>query len=285
MNRILSGRELAQRIREDVNASIEDLVNKGNRRPSLTIIIAGDDAASLYYADLIKRSGAKIGIDVDIKHEKDPHNDAMNALIDQLNDDQNVDGILIQLPLPPGIDKTEVFNRMSPAKDVDGQTPVNIGRLITKQSGIFPATARAVIRLLKGHDFEIEGKKTVVIGRSTAVGLPAAVMLIHENATVTVCHSKSRPLKAFTSDADIIVVSAGKPELLKAEHVKEGAVVIDVGTNEVDGQIVGDVDFDGVAAKASVSPATGGVGAITLASLLENTYELYRKNILCNADQ
>jgi methylenetetrahydrofolate dehydrogenase (NADP+)/methenyltetrahydrofolate cyclohydrolase len=278
MNTVLYGKPLAEELRGKIRTEISELY-AGKRPPSLAVIIPGNDPASIYYAKLIEKAGAKEGIKVVLEHIPEPEQDTLIKFINKLNADDSIDAVQIQLPLPVGIDKKVIFNALSPEKDVDGQTPLNLGKLLSKQEGTFPATARAVIKILEGNNISISGKKTVVIGRSTTVGFPAAVMLIHQNATVTVCHSKSKPLEDYTMDADILVVSAGIPELIKRNHVKEGAVVIDVGTNEVDGKIVGDVDFDEVSQIASVSPATGGVGALTLACLFENTYDIYRKNI------
>ncbi len=280
---ILYGKDLAQNLRNSIKEKIIKLSE--HRPPSLAVLIGGVDSASIYYAHLIERAGAKEGIKVIIEHIKNPQTLSLIETIKRLNNDEVIDCILIQLPLPENINKEEVFNTLEPRKDVDGQTPLNLGRLVSKQDGTFPATARAVIALLKGNKIEISGKKAVVIGRSTTVGMPVALMLIHENATVTTCHSKSRPLKEFTRNADILIVSAGVPKIITKEHVKEGAIVIDVGTNEVDGKMVGDVDFDEVIKIAKISPVTGGVGSLTLACLFENTYELYRKNIHSKPDK
>jgi len=279
MGIILSGKDIADRLRQRIREDVAEM-NSGCRAPVLAVVIAGNDQASIYYAELLQRAGEKEGINVSIRHLKDSDTAELTDLIGTLNNNPEVDGVLVQLPLPEGIGKNEVFNVLSPDKDADGQTPFNLGLLLTGQNCIVPATARAVVKIIKENNIEIAGKRVVIVGRSTTAGLPAALLLTGENATVTICHSMSRPLENYTSDADILVVSAGSPRLIKSGHVKEGAVVVDVGTNEVEGKMVGDVDYEDVIKKASaVSPVTGGVGAVTLACLFENTVELYRKNL------
>ncbi|MGM0568961.1 MAG: bifunctional 5,10-methylenetetrahydrofolate dehydrogenase/5,10-methenyltetrahydrofolate cyclohydrolase [Elusimicrobiota bacterium] len=278
MNNIIEGKSHALEIRRKIKEEIAEY-SKNYRNPRLAVIIAGNDAASLYYASLIKKAAFKEGINADIHHIEKPQERDVIERIEKLNSDSNVDGIIMQLPLPSNIDKAAVVNTILPLKDVDGQNPINLGRLVAGQQSFKPATARAVLKIIKLNEISLSGKKTVVVGRSTAVGLPASIMLIREDAAVSVCHSKTRPLEKFTSKAEILVVSAGKPKLISSEHVAEGAAVIDVGTNEVDGKMVGDVNFDEVIKKASVSPVKGGVGALTMACLLENTFYAYKKNI------
>ncbi len=281
MDNNLSGKELAQELRTKIRGFIAESC-RNNRKPFLVVMIAGNDPVSLYYARLIESAGAKEGIKVKIDHHPEPDNSEIIDAVKRFNADDEVDAVLVQLPLPKGIDKKGLFNILNPDKDVDGQTPLNIGRLISKQKGIFPATAKSVLSILKSNGVELAGKKAVIIGRSTTIGIPAAMMLMQENATVTVCHSKSKPLENFTKNADILVVSAGVPQIVTSHHVKEGAVVVDVGTNEIDGNMVGDVNYDELKKIARVSPVIGGVGSLTLAYLFENTYELYRKHIYCN---
>ncbi len=279
MYKVIEGKEHALKIRYKIRENIAGMLNSAGRPPKLEVIIAGSDSASLYYASLIKNAGAKEGIEAAVNHMENPSENDVLETIDRLNKDDTVDGILIQLPLPPSLNKEKIINLINPLKDIDGQHPVNLGRLAAGQEGLFPATARAVLKIIKLNGIEISGKRTVVVGRSTAVGLPAAIMLIRENAAVSVCHSKTTPLEKFTSEAEILIVSAGKPGLISERHVKKGACVIDVGTNEVEGKMVGDVDFDSVIKKASVSPVKGGVGALTMACILENTFNAYKKNI------
>ncbi|MDA3792059.1 MAG: bifunctional 5,10-methylenetetrahydrofolate dehydrogenase/5,10-methenyltetrahydrofolate cyclohydrolase [Elusimicrobia bacterium] len=277
MGEIIYGKEKAVKLRENIRRGIKKL--SAARPPGLEIIIAGKDPASVYYAGLIQRAGDKEGISVNIKQFKKPHTGDISKYITGLNRNNTVDGILVQLPLPKNIDDERIFDLLSPQKDIDGQTPLNQGRLMTGREGIFPATAMGIIRILESNGIEISGKKVAVVGRSSTVGLPAAKMLLDRNATVTICHSKSRPLENYTKDADIVVVSAGRPELVGPEHVKEGACVIDVGTNEVNSKMVGDVAIEAVLKKAVVSPVIGGVGALTLACLFENTFEIYKNHI------
>ncbi len=285
MYKIIEGKDHALKIREEIRNRIGGMAGAAGRPPKLEVIIAGSDPASLYYASLIKKAGAKEGIEAVLNHMKSPDEYKVLEKIENLNRDETVDGILIQLPLPPPLNKEKIINAINPLKDIDGQHPVNLGKLISGQKGIFPATARAVLKIIKLNGIEVSGKRTVVVGRSTAVGLPAAIMLVRENAAVSVCHSKTAPLEEFTSEAEILVVSAGKPKLISENHVKKGACVIDVGTNEVEGEMVGDVDFERIIRKASVSPVRGGVGALTMACILENTFNAYKKNIHGNGTQ
>ncbi len=277
MGKIIYGKKEALKIRKNIREKIEKM--SASRPPGLEVLIAGEDPASVYYAGLIKRAGTKEGISVNIKQFKEPGTEEFITYIRALNREDKVDGILIQLPLPENIDGEDILDILSPQKDVDGQTPLNQGRLITGRKGIFPPTALGVIKLLESNGITIEGRNAVVVGRSATAGIPAAKMLLDRNATVTVCHSKSRPLEPYTAAADILVVAAGRPEMVGPAHVKKGAVVIDVGTSEVDGNMVGDVEIERVLEKASVSPVIGGVGALTLACLFENIFEIYKKHI------
>jgi methylenetetrahydrofolate dehydrogenase (NADP+)/methenyltetrahydrofolate cyclohydrolase len=202
--------------------------------------------------------------------------------IDELNLNPEVSGILVQLPLPDHIDEHRVMNCIAPEKDVDGFHPVNVDALYTsKHNGILPCTPKGIIHLLRENDIQIAGKNAVVIGRSNIVGLPVAKLLLDENATVTVCHSRTKDLAKITSEADILIVAIGKPKFVKADMVKPGAVVIDVGVNRVDGKLVGDVDFDNVEYKVkAITPVPGGVGPMTITCLMENTIECFLKQKL-----
>ena len=274
----LYGKDIAGRIRGGLKDEISQLT-KTDRPPHLAVIIAGDDEASLYYAGLLKRAGGNDGFRVTVNHLSSTDTGGMTGIIGKLNSDPETDAVLVQLPLPRNIDRKAVVGSLSPEKDADGQSPVNLGCLASGQETIAPATARAVVKILKGNDIAIAGKEAVVIGRSTTVGLPAALLLLRENATVTACHTRTVNLKDHTARADIVVASAGTPGLIGPDYVKPGAAVVDVGTTQVGEDIKGDVLFEEVIGKASVSPVKGGVGAVTLACLLENTFELYRKNL------
>ncbi|MFH1415034.1 MAG: bifunctional 5,10-methylenetetrahydrofolate dehydrogenase/5,10-methenyltetrahydrofolate cyclohydrolase [Elusimicrobiota bacterium] len=279
--KILSGNDISSvyraRLKDNVSRYLHD-----NRAPSLKIVVIGTDSTSLHYARLTKDAGTEDGFLIDIIHLEETDTEELIGQISFLNDDNRTDGILIQQPFPPDIDMDKVLSILEPRKDVDGQTLTNRCRFLAGDPFIVPAVAKAVLTLLKGYSIEMCGKKAAVIGRSWAVGLPIAIMLIRENATVTICHSRSVPLEYFTHDADIIVSCAGVPGLVSKKHVKPGSSVIDAGTTKIDDSIEGDVDFETTAEIASVSPVKGGVGILSLVYTLENTYELYRKNIHCN---
>ncbi len=280
MKGVLEGKAPAAALREKIRSLTAELSASG-RPPLLAVIVAGNDPASLYYAGLLERSGKKEGIEVSVKHIRETTTAELTDLVSTLSANPEVDAILLQMPLPRPVDKRPVMGAVSPGKDVDGQTPENLGLLASGFACTAPATARAVVKILIENGISISGKKAVVIGRSTAVGLPSAMLLLRENATVTLCHSRTEALEEQTREADIVVASAGVPGLIGSGHIKPGGAVVDVGTTPLpDGGIAGDVRFEEVSAKALVSPVKGGVGALTLACLLENTFELYRKNIL-----
>ncbi len=281
MNEIIEGKKHAVKIRDSLRRQVEDL-NETVNPPRLDVLIAGSNAASLYYARLIEKAASKEGMFAGIHHLKHPSTESVIKKIEELNSLRLCHGILVQLPLPGGVDREAVLSSINPLKDIDGQNPVNLGALLGRGEGFRPATARAVLKIIKLNGINLRGRKVVVVGRSTAVGLPAALMLVKEDAAVTVCHSKTIPLEEYTKEADILVVSAGRPQLIRARHVKKGASVIDVGTNEVNGKMVGDVKFSEVLKKASVSPVKGGVGALTMACLLENTFNAFKRNTYGN---
>ncbi len=274
---ILKGKKIAGKIRISIRKKIKE--GPAQRSPGLAVLIAGSDRASKYYAGLIQKKGKKDGISVKIENFESTTTGELIKVIEAYNKDKIIDGILIQVPLPDNIDKKKVLNALSPGKDIDGQTPYNQGKLLTGDKGVYPATAQAILKILKGNNIALVGKDVTVVGISNVVGMPASVLLAQAEATVTMCHYRSTPLKKYTRNADIIVAAAGVPNLIKADYVKKGAVIVDVGTNEVDGEIVGDVDFKKAIKKARISPVVGGVGALTLAYLFKNTYELYRKHI------
>jgi methylenetetrahydrofolate dehydrogenase (NADP+)/methenyltetrahydrofolate cyclohydrolase len=278
----LSGKEAAGEIRSSLKDKIASRP-EGSRPPGLAVLVCGGDPASVYYAGLLKRAGEKDGFSVRVIEEAEETTAAVVKKLEELNSDASVDAVIVQLPLPEGVDKNSVFDTLSPEKDADGQTPGSLGALMDRgRSAVFPATARAIIGILKSAGVNLSSARAAVIGRSTAVGLPAAMLLTRENATVTVCHSRTEDLAGICRNSDIIVAAAGKPGMITADMVKEGAAVVDVGTSEVDGDIVGDADYEAIEKKALVSPVKGGVGSLTLACLLENTYELYRENIKRN---
>jgi methylenetetrahydrofolate dehydrogenase (NADP+)/methenyltetrahydrofolate cyclohydrolase len=273
---LLDGKALAQSIRERIGKDTADLVAKTGVRPGLAAILVGDDPASKLYVKNKQKACDAAGIYVD--EHKLPAGTTQGellALIEKVNADPKVHGILVQLPLPKQIDSKVILEAVSPHKDADGFHPHNIGRLVEGMPLFTPCTPKGVIKMIEATGMPIEGRRAVVVGRSNIVGKPAALLLLHRNATVTVCHSKTKDLPGVCREADILVVAIGKAKFVTADMVQPGAVVIDVGVNRLDdGTFVGDVDFEPVRQKAGwISPVPGGVGPMTIAMLLDNTLE------------
>jgi methylenetetrahydrofolate dehydrogenase (NADP+)/methenyltetrahydrofolate cyclohydrolase len=268
--RLLQGGPIATEIRQAVSEDVAAYVERTGRRPILAVVICGRDAPSMVYLRQILRSCEKVGIEgrlveVDGEASEAAVVDAIRAL----NADAAVNGIIVQMPLPPSIRLRSVNDAIDPAKDIDGIHPLNAGLLRLGYDGFLPATAHAAVEILRRSGIEIEGKRAVVVGRSAVVGMPAAFLLVRENATVTVCHSRTRDLARHTKDAEILVVAAGRAGLITGDIVRRGVVVVDVGINVVDGTLVGDVDFESVRPKAAaITPVPGGVGPLTNALLL-----------------
>jgi len=269
---IIDGKKLASEIKQGLIKRVEDLKKKGIT-PKLAIILVGNDPASKIYISMKMISGDEVGIQTEL--HKFPENfkeKELIKIIQKLNKDKKVHGILVQLPLPKHIYDNRVIETISPAKDVDGLTSINTSRLLNNSEFLVPCTPNGVIKMLDYHKIGLTGKNAVVVGRSRIVGKPMALMLLNRNATVTVCHSKTKDLKKHTKEADILVVAVGKPKLITKDVIKEGAVVIDVGINRIEGKLCGDVDFENVKDKASyITPVPGGVGPMTVAMVLENT--------------
>lgn len=270
---VINGKELAQELRAKMKAEVSKLKEQGIT-PHLTVILVEDDPASKSYVSGKKKACAETGISSEIiEMPASTLEEDLLAKIEELNNNDTVDGILVQLPLPRHIDETRVIETISPAKDVDGFHPINIGRMMTGEDTFLPCTPYGIITMLKSRNIQIEGKHAVVIGRSNIVGKPVGQLLLNENATVTYCHSRTESLEQYTKQADILIVAVGKPHVINAEHIKDGAVVIDVGVNRIeDGSLTGDVDFDSAIEKASyITPVPQGVGPMTITMLLENT--------------
>lgn len=270
---IISGKELSQQKREEMKKEVESLKSAGVT-PGLAVIIVGNDPASQTYVRGKQKACEDIGIhSILIEMEENTTEEELLAKIEELNNDDSIHGILVQLPLPKQINEQAVIEKISPEKDVDGFHPVNIGRMMTGQECFLPCTPHGIIELVKSKQIEIEGKHVVVIGRSNIVGKPVGQLFLTENATVTYCHSRTKNLQSHTLQADILVVAAGKKHLVSAEHVKEGATVIDVGIHRLEnGKLTGDVDFESVKEKAAyITPVPGGVGPMTITMLLYNT--------------
>jgi len=268
--RRLEGAPIAAEIRTAVAEDVATFTATHDRAPHLAVVIVGRDAPSTVYLEQILRGCAKVGIDADfVELEGEATEASVTAAIRELNAEPAVDGVIVQMPLPPSIRLRSVIDAIDPAKDIDGIHPLNAGLLRLGYDGFLPATAHAAVEILRRSGIEIAGQDAVVVGRSAVVGMPAAFLLVKEDATVTVCHSRTRDLAAHVARADIVVVAAGRPGLITGAMLKPGAVVVDVGINVVEGRIVGDVDFESAATVASaITPVPGGVGPLTNALLL-----------------
>ena len=290
---ILDGKNIAAEIRGELRTEIDAIKASGRRVPKLAIVIVGHNPASETYVNNKLKACAEVGFEaVKIAYEAEITEQTLLTEVHRLNNDETIDGFIVQLPLPDHINETRILSAIDYRKDVDGLTPENVGRTVQGLPSIISATPRGIRELLARYQIQTEGKHVVVIGRSNIVGKPIAMLLMQRpylslpgmsaaslgDATVTICHSKTRDLKSICLTADIIIVAAGSPGLLTADMVKEGVVVIDVGINRVDGHLVGDVDFDNVAPKAAyITPVPGGVGPMTIVSLLQNTLQAYNE--------
>lgn len=271
--KILDGKMLSAKIKDELKLEVESL-KKDGINPSLAVIIVGDDPASKIYVKNKKLACEYCGIrSLEYALPAETTQEELLALIDKLNNDTSVSGILCQLPLPKGLDEEAVINAISPKKDVDAFHPVNVGKIMVGNFDFLPCTPAGVMELIPLSGIEVKGKKCVVVGRSNIVGKPMSMLLLHQHGTVTICHSRTADLKAEVAQADIVVAAVGVPELLCGDMIKEGAVVIDVGMNRLpDGRLVGDVEFDSCASRASaITPVPGGVGPMTIAMLMKNT--------------
>jgi methylenetetrahydrofolate dehydrogenase (NADP+)/methenyltetrahydrofolate cyclohydrolase len=271
--RIIDGRAIAARVRARVADEVNAEVQRTGRAPGLATILVGDDPASAIYVTHKRKACNEVGIVDYHRHlAADSSQADVAAVIEECNADSEINGILLQLPVPPGLEGAALTGLISPDKDVDGLTPISAGRLTQGTPGLRPCTPLGVIELLDSEHVDLEGAGAVVVGRSDLVGKPLAALLLARNATVTVCHSRTRDLAAVCSRADVLVAAVGRPRLLGAEHVKPGATVIDVGMNRTEAGLSGDVDFDAVLERArAITPVPGGVGPMTIAMLLSNT--------------
>jgi len=270
--RIIDGKKISSGMKEEVRKDVEELKEK-DISPGLATILVGENPASQLYVRLKGKACEEAGIHSE-KYElpEGASEDEIIGLIKELNSNDSIHGILVQLPLPKYLNSQQIMAEISPAKDVDGFNPVNMGNLLIGNEGLVPCTPKGIIRMLEHEKVELEGKDCVIVNHSPVVGKPLAMLLLNRDATVSVCHVKTRNLGKFTREAEILVVAAGVPKLITAEMVKEGAVVIDVGINKTEDGIVGDVDFEAVKDKVSlITPVPGGVGPMTIAMLLENT--------------
>lgn len=278
---IIDGKALSLKIKEEAKQKAEQL-SAGKRPPCLAVIIVGDNPASRVYVNNKKKACEDCSIkSLEYALGEDTREAELLSLIDKLNNDNTVDGILCQLPVPKHIDENKVLDAISPEKDVDGFHPVNVGRMVTGKECFLPCTPAGVIEMLKSAGIDMNGKHCVIVGRSNIVGKPAALLMLQNNATVTVCHSRTRNLKDMLLQADIIIAAIGKPNFITADMVKPGAAVIDVGINRLEnGKLCGDVDFEAVKDIAgAITPVPGGVGPMTIAMLMKNTVKAYENNI------
>lgn len=269
---IINGKELAKQIRSDLKKEADALREDGII-PKLAVIMVGNDKASEVYVRNKSKACNEVGIEFEefLKDENTTQEELIE-LIDELNKREDIDGILLQSPIPKQLDIRQAFNRIDEKKDVDGFNPINVGKLAIGEDCFISCTPYGVIKMLEAYNIEIEGKRAVVIGRSNIVGKPLAQCLLNKNATVTICHSKTRELESIVKEADIVVAALGRPKFVTANMIKDGAVVIDVGINRTDnGKLVGDVDFENIENKASyITPVPGGVGPMTIAMLMNN---------------
>lgn len=278
MEKILDGKAFANLLGQNLKEKVKKLKDEGIT-PHFCVINIGDDPASKIYVRTKKRRAEKMGIIQDIyQMSADTKQEEALALIDKLNADPAINGLMVQLPAPKQIDADALLERIDPNKDVDGLTPANIGHLWMGNHFVEPATAEGIIALLKHYEIPLEGKNVVIIGRSNIVGKPLAALMLEQNATVTIAHSRTKNLGEITKKADVLVSATGQAFLVKADMVKDGAVVVDVGMNHVNGKLVGDVDFDKVKEKTSyITPVPGGVGPLTVQFLMEAVVKLTRR--------
>jgi methylenetetrahydrofolate dehydrogenase (NADP+)/methenyltetrahydrofolate cyclohydrolase len=270
---IIDGKKVAADIQEDLKKKIADLKARGID-PCLAVVLVGENPASKKYVASKEKTCVQLGI-TSIAHKipETTTQEELMKLVDTLNSDKKVHGILIQLPLPKGLDEKEVMNRIAPEKDVDGFGPQSLGRLVLDEAGFLPCTPHGAMKMIEAYGIDPSGKHAVVLGRSVIVGKPLALLLLKKNATVTICHSRTADLKAECLRADILCVAIGKPKFVKGDWIKEGAAIIDIGINvNEEGKIVGDVDFDAAKERAAfITPVPGGAGPMTIAMLMYNT--------------
>jgi len=281
MEKIIDGKAIAAQLRETIAAGAATLKSQGVT-PGLAVVLVGDDPASQVYVRMKEQACEKAGIFSDEhKLPAETTEAQLLALIDELNNDTRIDGILVQLPLPKQINESKVLEAISPKKDVDGFHPYNVGRLVTGNPLFQPCTPYGVMKMIEHTGIDLTGKEVVVVGRSNIVGKPVALMCLSKHATVTICHSRTRDLAAQVAKADVLIAAVGQPEMIKGAWIKPGAVVIDVGVNRIgEKKLVGDVEFDAALQRAgAITPVPGGVGPMTITMLLYNTLESARRRV------
>lgn len=270
---LISGKEVSQKVKDEIKSQTKLLKDKGIS-VKLAVIIVGDDPASHIYVKNKKKACEYVGFEsLEYALDENTSEEELLELIDKLNKDKTVNGILCQLPLPKHIDEKKIIDSISPLKDVDAFHPVNVGKIMIGDYEFLPCTPAGIMRLIESTSYDVSGKDCVIIGRSNIVGKPMAMLMLHKNATVTICHSRTKNIEEKIKNADIVIAAVGIPKFVKGDMVKDGALVIDVGINRMsDGKLCGDVDFDEVSKKASfITPVPGGVGPMTISMLMQNT--------------
>lgn len=273
MNKILDGKKLSLILQKDLKYKVSKLTSS----PNLTVVIVGEDKASKIYVKNKEKIAKDIGINTDTIHlTSETTTEELLSIIERLNKDKSVNGILVQLPLPKHIDENLVLEKINPQKDVDGFHPQNLGKLIINNSSMIPCTPLGIIKLLDFYNIDLAGKNVVVLGRSNIVGKPMLHLLLEKNATVTIAHSYTKNLKDITKNADVLIVAIGKPNFINKDYIKDNVIIVDVGINRIFNKIIGDVDFNSVKDKVSfITPVPGGVGPLTITMLMNQTYIAY----------
>ncbi|MFT4578051.1 MAG: methylenetetrahydrofolate dehydrogenase (NADP+)/methenyltetrahydrofolate cyclohydrolase [Nitrospinales bacterium] len=278
---LIDGKKVSGEIRNRLVDEIQELKKKTGKTPGLATVLVGDDPASAVYVRNKNKICGELGFQsFEQKLSADTSEEKLLQLVEELNSNKDVHGILVQLPLPDQIDSEKILQAIDPKKDVDGFHPINVGKLVVGNALLTPCTPTGIIALLDRYDIEISGKHAVIIGRSNIVGKPVSMLLLQRDATITICHSRTQNLVEVTRSADILVAAVGRANFVTEEMVSEGTVVIDVGINRVDGKLTGDVDFEPVSKKAShITPVPGGVGPMTIALLMENTLKAFKESL------
>lgn len=275
MKNIIDGKKISLEIKEEIKAFVKGRVEKGLRAPKIASILIGNDGGSIYYINNQEKVATSLGIEFDkIILDEGIEEDKLINIISKLNEDKGVDGIILQLPLPKNLNEKKIINAISPEKDIDCLTYINQGKLYCGENVFLPCTPNSVITLLEKYNIELQGKNVVVIGRSNIVGKPVAQLLLNKNATITICHSKTKDLKDICKKADILIVAIGRAKYINKDYINKKSIVIDVGTSSLNGKITGDVDFDDIVNEVEMlTPVPGGVGALTTTLLIKNSCE------------
>lgn len=280
MGKIIDGKKISMEIKEEIKIFINERKKRGLRVPKIVSILVGNDGGSIYYINNQEKVATSLGLNFDkLILEEDIKEDKLINIIKELNEDSNVDGIILQVPLPKNLNEKKIINFIAPNKDIDCLTYINQGKLYCGEEVFLPCTPNSVVTLLERYNIKLEGKNVVVIGRSNIVGKPVAQLLLNKNSTVTICHSKTNNLKDICKKADIIIVAIGRAKYLNKDYINKNSIIIDVGTSSVNGKITGDVDFDDVINEVEmVTPVPGGVGALTTTLLIKNSCEALVNN-------